>query len=168
MTAKTPVAQARPRSRKLIEDMLQERQQMLVLLWELSKLDFATVDQTVRDTLEDFQEIVVDYIAAAHFGLYQRIAEGQERRQPTVELARDIYPSIARSTDLAVEFTERYDAADDACIRRNLAADLSALAEAITGRIELEDQLILSMLGHDYPLPPPAAKLGAAGRLGSA
>ena len=158
MTAKTPAAQARPRTRKLIEDMLQERQQMLVLLWELSKLDFKAVDQTARETLQEFQEIVVDYIAAAYFGLYQRIAEGQERRQPTLELARDIYPRIARSTDIAVEFTEKYEAADDARVGNDLAGDLSVLAEAITTRIELEDQLILSMLGGDFPLPPPVSK----------
>ena len=63
----------RPRSRKLTEDMLQERQQMLVLVWKLSKLDFAKVDQNIRETLEEFQELLVDYIATGHFGLYQRI-----------------------------------------------------------------------------------------------
>lgn len=153
MTPPKSSANARPRSRKLIEDMLQERQQVLVLLWELSKLDFSTVDQTVRETLEEFQEILVDYIAAAHFGLYQRIAEGQERRRPVVELARDIYPRIARSTDVAVEFSEKYDSADDHTIRTQLAADLSLLGEELTTRIELEDQLILNMLGHDFTLP---------------
>jgi regulator of sigma D len=83
-------ANTRPRSRKLIEDMLKERQQMLVLLWELTKLDFATVDSAVLETLEDFQEILVDYIAAGHFGLYQRIVEGNERRQAVLETAQRI------------------------------------------------------------------------------
>ena len=46
---------------------------MLVLLWKLSKLDFAKVDQNIRETLEEFQELLVDYIATGHFGLYQRI-----------------------------------------------------------------------------------------------
>ena len=65
--SKNAAKAARPRSRKLIEDMLQERQQMLVLLWELSKLDLAKLDDATRQTLEDFQEILVDYIAAAQF-----------------------------------------------------------------------------------------------------
>jgi regulator of sigma D len=153
MTLKSAAATERPRSRKLIEDMLQERQQMLVLLWELSKFDFSVVDQTVRETLEDFQEILVDYIAAAHFGLYQRVAEGQERRQTVLEKAREIYPRIERSTELAVEFSERYESAKDDLIKTKLASDLSLLAEEITSRIDLEDQLILSMLGHDFPIP---------------
>lgn len=126
---------------------------MLVLWYELSKLDFAIVEHSVRETLEEFQEILVDYIAAAHFGLYQRIAEGQERRQGVLEKAREIYPRIARSTDIAVEFTEKYDTPTDTLISTQLAADLSLLGEEITARIELEDQLIMAMLGHDYSIP---------------
>jgi regulator of sigma D len=143
----------RPRSRKLIEDMLQERQQMLVLLWELSKLDFAAVDQTIHETLEEFQEILVDYIAAGHFGLYQRISEGNERRHAVLETARDIFPRIAKTTDMAVEFTEKYDAPDAPMIQARLASDLSVLGEELTTRIELEDRLIMAMLGDEYPIP---------------
>lgn len=42
---------------------------MLVLLWELSKMHFAKVDQAGKETVEEFQEILVDYIAAGHFGI---------------------------------------------------------------------------------------------------
>ena len=143
----------RPRSRKLIEDMLRERQQMLVLLWELSKLDLAAVDQTIRETLDDFLEIVVDYIAAGHFSLYQRISEGKERRQTVLDTGREIYPRIAKTTDMAVEFTEKYDKAESRVIQGQLTNDLSTLAEEITTRIELEDQLILAMLGEEYSIP---------------
>ena len=148
-----PVAESRPRSRKLIEDMLQERQQMLVLFWELSKFDFKTIDETVNDTLEDFQEILVDYIAAGHFGLYQRIAEGNERRTAVVDTAREIYPRIARSTEMAVEFTERYEDAAPEVIEEKLARDLSVLGEEVITRIELEDKLIAAMLGTEYQIP---------------
>lgn len=143
----------RPRSRKLIEDMLQQRQQMLVLLWELSKLDPTAVDQTIREILDDFLEIVVDYIAAGHFGLYQRIAEGNERRHAVIDTAREIYPRIANTTDMAVDFTEKYDKAEAQVIEGHLTNDLSALAEEITTRIELEDRLILAMLGDRYSIP---------------
>ncbi len=143
----------RPRSRKLIEDMLQQRQQMLVLLWELSKLDFAKIDQNIRETLEEFQEILVDYIATGHFGLYQRISEGTERRQSVLETAREIYPRIAKTTDVAVEFTDKYEALDAPVIEARLTTDLSTLAEEIATRIELEDRLILAMLGTEYIIP---------------
>ena len=92
---------------------------MLVLLWELSKLDFQTVDRAVLETLEDFQEILVDYIAAGHFGLYQRIVEGNERRKAVLDTAQTIYPQIAQSTDVAVEFTERYETPDPKVVSGN-------------------------------------------------
>ena len=151
--SKNAAKAARPRSRKLVEDMLKERQQMLVLLWELSKLDLRQPDDSTRQTLDDFQEILVDYIAAAHFGLYQRIAEGNERRQAVLDIAREIYPRIARSTEIAVEFTEKYDSPSADTVTRKLADDLSLLAEDLTSRIELEDRLILAMVGGDFPIP---------------
>ncbi|MGE0482523.1 MAG: Rsd/AlgQ family anti-sigma factor [Gammaproteobacteria bacterium] len=153
MSKQADSAQARAQTRKLIEDMLRERQQMLVLLWELSKLDLHTVDQPVLEMLDEFEDLLVDYIAAGHFGLYQRIAEGNERRQPVLEMAREIYPRIQLSTDIAVEFSERYDEPDAERIKGHLASDLSRLGEELTTRIELEDQLILAMLGRSFDIP---------------
>ena len=143
----------RPRTKKQIDDLLQQRQRMLVLLWELSKLDLTDIDNTITDILNDFLEILVDYIACGHFGLYHRIAEGKERRYPVVQTANEVYPQISRTTDIAVEFSERYETADDGHLKSNLAKDLSKLGEEVTTRIELEDRLILAMLGSDYAIP---------------
>lgn len=147
----------RPRTRKVIEALLKERQDMLVLLWELSKKDLQNVDQGMVDVLDDFIEILVDYIAAGHFSLYRRIAEGKERRTPVLKTAQEIYPRIAETTEVAIEFSERYEAADKSRVSSHLANDLSTLGEEVTTRIELEDKLILAMLGPDYALPDPAS-----------
>ncbi len=143
----------RPRTRKLIDDLLHQRQEMLVLLWELSKLDAHDVDGTFKDLLEDFLEILVDYIASGHFGLYRRIAEGKERRTPVMETAKEIYPRISKTTDIAIDFSDRYEAANGERLQNHLAEDLSTLGEEVTTRIELEDQLIIAMLGPDYSIP---------------
>jgi len=143
----------RPQTQKLIDDLLLQRQRMLVLLWELSKLDSSQVDNAIKDLLNDFLEILVDYIASGHFGLYRRIAEGTERRSPVLEMAKEIYPRISQTTDIAVDFSERYEVPDDGRLRSHLTEDLSALGEEVTTRIELEDQLILAMLGPNYPIP---------------
>lgn len=152
------VAESRPESRKLIEKLLAERQQMLVLYWELSKLEGDTIDEALTGTLSEFVDILVDYIAAGHFGLYQRIAEGNERRQAVLEAARDTYPEIARSSDIAVEFSERYEAPSDERLHTNLMPDLSRLGEVITTRVEHEDRLILAMLGPEYDIPQAPAR----------
>jgi regulator of sigma D len=136
-------------TRSRTNDMLKQRQQMLVLLWELTKCDLRHVDDTVKEMLDEFSTILVDYIAAGHFGLYQRLIEGNERRRVVVDLAKEIYPRIAQTTEAAVAFSERFENADQKTLNAYLAIDLSTLAEHMSARIELEDQLIDAMLGSD-------------------
>lgn len=152
-TETTEIHNPRPRSRNLIEEMLRHRTRMLVQLGELSTVDLENIDQSVKDKLEAFLETLVDYIAAGHFGLYQRIVEGNERRQPVAETATKFYAQIQATTDIAVDFSERYGMPENTTLDDHLAADLSQLAEQVTTRIELEDQLILAMLGDDYAIP---------------
>lgn len=149
----------RPRTSRLIEAMLEERKEMLVLLWELTRLEPFKPTEPLREALDRFLGVIVDYIAAGHFGLYQRLAEGTERRHAVVTLAREIYPRITATTDIVVEFSEKYEAADDATVEESLEQDLSTLAEEVTTRIELEDRLILAMLGERFPIPD-AARIG--------
>jgi regulator of sigma D len=137
----------RTMTRKLIDDMLKQRQQMLVLLWEMTKSDLHHVDENIKEMLDDFSTILVDYIAAGHFGLYQRLIEGNERRGPVLEKAQQILPRITQTTDLAVSFSERFENADEKILNARLATELSSLAEEVTVRIELEDQLIAAMMG---------------------
>jgi regulator of sigma D len=146
----------RAATQKHIDDVLKQRQRMLVLLWELTKLDLKHVEDATKETLDDFLTILVDYIAAGHFGLYQRLAEGNERRARVLETAHETYPRIAGTTEMAVAFSERYDHADQKLLNADLARDLSKLAEAVSTRIELEDQLIAAMLGEDAKRHPTA------------
>ena len=82
------------RSNQLVKNMLTERQQLLALLFQLPKVDNNTAKEAKNDLFEDFCQVLVDYIAAGHFGLYARIAEGQERRKAVSDLAARIYPRI--------------------------------------------------------------------------
>jgi len=133
--------------------MLTQRTRMLKLLWQMSGQDLEHDDETLREMLDDFLSVLVDYIAAGHFGLYERIVDGHERRISVVDTAREFYPRIADTTRTAVEFNERYGAADAQTLETRLAQDLSQLGEALATRIELEDLLIRSMLGPRFPIP---------------
>lgn len=131
-------------STHLINNMLDERKQLLALLLQLSELDGNDPDESDSELVQDFCQVLVDYIAAGHFGLYQRIASGTERRREVVELSKNIYGDIEKSTQAALEFNEKYDSEN-----RNLSSlpqDLSSLGEQLTTRIELEDQLIARLL----------------------
>ena len=129
-----------------IRHMLDERKELLALLLRVFGLTHHGHDVPDAGLLEEFCELVVDYIAAGHFGLYQRIAEGKERRTRVVSLARNIYPEIEKTTQIALAFSEKYkiDGAHDRADR--LHSDLSELGVALTTRIELEDKLITAVL----------------------
>jgi regulator of sigma D len=140
-------ATPRAQTRALIEKMLAERQEMLVLLCKVSGLAPFMPDKPVKTVLTEFCQILVDYIASAHFGLYRRIAEGTERRRPVIEVAKELYPAIDATTQAAVEFNERYEKLVGTVYLETLHQDLSRLGEMLATRVDLEDRLISSMLG---------------------
>ncbi len=137
----------RDQTQEIIQKMLQERREMLVLLCEVSGLKPFKAETSVKDSLQKFCEVLVDYIASAHFGLYERIADGKERRKTVVNTAEKTYPLISDSTQAAIEFNERYEPLDSAVIENHLQNDISKLGELLTSRIEFEDQLITAMIG---------------------
>ena len=143
----------RSRTKELIDKMLLERQEMLVLLWKVSGLEPYTVERSVKALLTEFCEILVDYMAAGHFGLYQRITEGTERRQPVLKLAKEIFPRIEQTTQTAIDFNNKYEKLDCENCMKNLHQDLSHLGVALAVRIDLEDQLIDTLLSHSSPSP---------------
>lgn len=134
------------RSNTLIDNMLKERKQLLTLLFQLPKVEEDDSPEMKKELFEDFCQVLVDYIAAGHFGLYARIAEGQERRKAVSELAAEIYPPIAKTTEVALEFNEKYEKNNVDILSSGFQTDLSILGEHMTTRIELEDQLISTML----------------------
>ena len=134
-------------TRTLIDKMLTERQRMLVLFERVAGVE-PYPDETPNDELlQEFSQILVDYIASGHFGLYERISEGKERRRGIVKLAEELYPRIADTTQTAVEFNDVIEKANGNSSSGNLTNMLSKLGEEIAVRIELEDQLILEMIG---------------------
>lgn len=136
----------RTTSNKLIQEMLTERNQLLSLLLQVSAegADAGCV-KSVAD-LEEFNQVLVDYIAAGHFGLYERISEGNERRKAMLELAAEIYPRIEQTTEIALAFDEKYNPENNEAELHNFDKDLSILGEELTTRIELEDKLINLLL----------------------
>lgn len=138
-----------------IRHMLDERRELFAQLLKMSELTHHGQDEPDADLLEEFCGLVVDYIAAGHFGLYQRIAEGTERRNRVTVMANKLYPRIEKTTQIALDFSEKYKIDGKHGRPDKLQRDLSGLGEALTMRIELEDQLIAAMLdGNHNALTP--------------
>ena len=127
---------------ELIDHMLVERDQLLSLLLKVSDLEHGEQNESDGEVLEEFCQVLVDYIAAGHFGLYDRIIKKTERRKKVADLALRIYPGIDKTTQTALIFNEKYEPGKGERSRSELHLDLSKLGEELATRIELEDQLI--------------------------
>ena len=125
-----------------IQRMLKQRNQLLQLLLEISQQGAARSPAE----FEAFLQILVDYIAAGYFNLYERISEGRERRKAVADLAVKVYPRIEQTTKAALAFEEKYNPDKTAADFSALQADLSDLGEALSTRMGFEDQLIELLL----------------------
>jgi regulator of sigma D len=137
----------------LVGKMLAEREEMWVQYCKIAGLEPYQIPADAARAAEDFPteklsrfcEVMVDYIASSHFGLYERIAEGKERRESVRHVAAVLYPRIAATTDVAVQFNDDHERGalkDDA----GWLGRLSSLGEALALRIELEDKIIEKMV----------------------
>lgn len=123
---------------QLIDRWLQERQELVRAFGGLSETsEIATQD------LQRFCEILVDYVSAGHFEVYEQLtveakAFGDQRG---LELAKQIYPRIEAITEVALAFNDRCDKGDcsDAAV---VATELKRLGQLLHERFELEDCLI--------------------------
>lgn len=134
-------------SRDLVQKLVAERTEMLSLYCQLAGLEPYGNGKNSRarhsqELLQKFCQVLVDYIAAGHFSLYERIVNGTERRQQISALAEKLYPRIAKSTEAALDFNDKYDCGDHCEIAASFSDDLSRLGEDLAARIELEDKLL--------------------------
>ena len=133
----------RTRQTQTINNLLGERQQVLVSMCELAEFESAEepIDSVVSK-LRSFNQQLVDYTAMGHFEIYERIVSGRERRGNIKKVADRVYPQIARTTDMIVDFNDKYESIEDGEGLTSLYRDLSSIGEAMAERIESEDMLL--------------------------
>ncbi|MBU0501128.1 MAG: sigma D regulator [Gammaproteobacteria bacterium] len=132
-------------TREMIDELLSERQEVLVLYCKLAGIDPYSHQKPIQDELRDFCEVLIDYTALTHFEIYERIVEGKERRQNVIETAEEVHSRITELTSDIVAFNDKYDESDHALILNHLEEDLSRLGVILAKRIELEDRIIRAL-----------------------
>lgn len=132
----------RSQTSHLVNELLGERQQMWALYCKVAGLEPFTPDKPVDALLKEFCQVLVDYISLGHFGLYQKIMSGEERRQGVVEVAEKIYPRMSDVAAQAIEFNDMVANSNGGVPMKKLSDELSHLGEELATRIELEDKLL--------------------------
>lgn len=129
-----------------IDNWLTERQEVLVMYCQLAGLPpFDQTDRVLpnKDQIKPFCQILMDYLSAGHFEVFdQVVAQCKNNGPKSLALAQKIYPKIAKSTDVALNFNDKYADADDSSVFEKFDNSLSALGQFLEERFELEDQLI--------------------------
>ncbi|EIK46153.1 anti-RNA polymerase sigma 70 factor [Cellvibrio sp. BR] len=126
---------------EIIDRWLEERQQMLVQYCALSGLDQDLSDVQRGEKLRSFCQILVDYVSAGHFEVYdQLIKEGREFDDAdALQEAGKLYDVVDKTTEKLLDFNDKYLETDDLS---SLTSDLSLLGEALEVRFSAEDRLI--------------------------
>ncbi len=153
----TAAANPQERRRDLgetLEALQQQRQKTLLAYSGLVGVNSPdnTAADGIRDiapvALQELLNVMVDYLAMGHFTVYQRIIEGTERRGAVREAAEVAYPGIGETTDVMVEFNDKYESFDGAAEdQKALKEDLSRLGEMLAIRGDLEDEIIEALRG---------------------
>jgi regulator of sigma D len=133
----------RVESHNLINELVHTRNEMLTIFSELIEhRPFEQMDDDLPGLVEKFCQALIDYTADAHFRLYRFIDERSERRRSIVNVANQVYPKILDSTQIILDFNDKYETTRSKDELDALSQDLSQLGENLAERIELEDRVI--------------------------
>jgi len=127
-----------------VDNWLAERSQMIVQFCKLSGYR-NQAELPESEQINGFCDILIDYVSAGHFEVYEQIVNNCDINGPSsIELLNSLYPNISKTTDIVVDFNEKYSKilVDKNGKGSSFDADLSLLGEAIAQRVELEDDLI--------------------------
>ena len=133
----------------MIGKLVAERTEMLALFCRVAGLEpfqGSRNHNPTQELLQEFCQVLVDYIAAGHFSLYERIVNGTERRREIASLAEQLYPRISDTTQTALDFNDKYDSGEFIEIGPSFHNEMSRLGEELAARIEFEDKIINALL----------------------
>ena len=142
MPVATPInTERRQQSNELIAKLQNERREVWSLYCNVAELKPFSANDAVKSLLTQFSQILVDYVALGHFGVYERVLSGNERRGRVLAVAQEIYPEFSATTDAVISFNDKYDNVDKIERFEDLEQDLSVIGENLAKRIDLEDRL---------------------------
>ena len=129
-----------------INNWLLERHKVLIAYCELAGVTPNELKEKALPHdfyIKHFCQILMDYISAGHFDIFEKIINQYQHsaydRAPSLH---EIYPKILLSTDLALQFNDRYAESMNRQHLNTFDSHLSILGKHLEQRFELEDELL--------------------------
>lgn len=145
--AKQNKQERRQQNQYLISELQKERKEVWSLYCKVGELKPFSCSPETKALVTKFSQSLIDYVSLGHFGIYERLLSGKERREAVLTVAKRIYPEFSKITDAVVSFNDKYDDHKNTFSTDNLEADLSSLGESLAKRIDLEDELCQQLGG---------------------
>lgn len=131
---------------KILENWLQQRQELIVEYCTVSGVhELGSGSADPAEGLQRFCELMVDYVSAGHFEVYDHLIQEAEDFGDgnALEFARKIYPQVSETTERVLIFNDALEGMlNHEPGSPSLARELSAIGETLVARFELEDQLV--------------------------
>ncbi|WP_028111544.1 Rsd/AlgQ family anti-sigma factor [Ferrimonas kyonanensis] len=133
---------------KLIDQWLHNRRTLLIHYFKLANLPpYDNKDSSLPEPegVHSFCNMLVDYVSEGHFEVYDRVvSECEKHSDDRRQAASCLVPQIARSTDVALDFNDKFGSKLTSEDERMLELDeeLSRLGQAMEERFAYEDQLL--------------------------
>lgn len=127
---------------EMIERWIEERRELLVKYCELTEVtDFSDPENNYDAELQQFCEIMVDYVSVGHFEVFEQITKEAEifGNDQGLDKSPKLIDKIQTTTELILDFNDKYITAKDLDA---LIIDLAALGETFVQRFADEDVLI--------------------------
>jgi len=128
--------------RRAIDELLAERQQMLVSFCRVAGLDPYRQNSGRDRLLQQFCQILIDYLALWHFEIQNHLGDDPQRFRAALAEAARLQDVILDGSETAVEFNDKYDTSTHQLDFSELERDLTRLGERMAVRIEAEDRVI--------------------------
>ncbi|WP_461541199.1 sigma D regulator [Spongorhabdus nitratireducens] len=124
----------------IVDRWLNERQDLIVLYCSINGVTPEEDQRPVQDKLEEFCQLLVDYVSAGHFEVYEQLVrEGHEFDDGGIEETRNIFPTIEDNTQICLDFN---DSCGNFSSLTHMKDELSKMGERLADRFEMEDKLI--------------------------
>jgi regulator of sigma D len=143
----------------IIDRWLNERQHLIVLFCTINGIhNFDRQKKSVQPNkasqLQQFCEILVDYVSAGHFEVYEHLLrEAEEFKDSNLKIAQHALPRLQQLTQDCIVFNDRFATPElFSQFENTLPEELSSLGELLEERFSLEDRMIEQLHNSHKPL----------------
>ncbi|MCC2637227.1 MAG: regulator of RpoD, Rsd/AlgQ [Moraxellaceae bacterium] len=128
----------------LVQRWLAERQALIVAWTALQDAQRGNAaPATLSARLEAFCEILMDYVSAGHFEVYDELlAEAERRDDGPAPASQALLGRVQATTDAVIRFNDLCENPHDAAALAQLPRELPVLGLELESRFQTEDRLI--------------------------